>query len=47
MDQAIRKVGGIGKFQFMAYYVTIMNFIVEGMAVYSLAFLTRKPIFEC
>jgi hypothetical protein len=42
-DDAIQKVGSMGKFQIYALYVTIVNFIAEGMAIYSLAFLTKVP----
>jgi hypothetical protein len=37
----------MGRFQMKALFVTTINFICEGMAIYSLAFLTKVPKYEC
>lgn len=46
-DQIIIRVGGFGRFQWLANLMTMISFITEGCLIYSFAFLTLMPDYIC
>ena len=47
-DEIIERIGGsMGRFQWIAYYATLVGFCTEGFLVYNLAFLNLLPQYVC
>ena len=47
MDKLINDIGGLGRFQFFAYFVITYGISGQGFFFYTLGYLIQQPVYEC